>query len=133
MDTNPTYDVPVTTISPEEEVTKLRAELDSFKRSVDTYHKQSMAHRGAVERLQEYLIENYEDLELHADSIAEMFDLTLERVKTFTVTMTVEVSMTVSPDEADDAENRIYQVIDATSSSSDVEIVDYRIDSVEED
>jgi len=47
-----------------------------------------------VENLREYLVENYEDLGNHADSIAEIFDISL--TKSATVTLTVSITAELS-------------------------------------
>lgn len=61
----------------------------------ERYAKRLSDLRTRIHRVEEYLQENYDDLELHADEIAELLDITLTREVTMRVTLEVEVVVEV--------------------------------------
>lgn len=50
---------------------------------------------AALDKVQAYLIENYEELELHADSIASLLGIELTRTVTVQATVTFELELTL--------------------------------------
>lgn len=98
------------------------------------YNKQLSTIRTNVERVRDYLMENYDELELHADEIANLLDIELTKTVeldvdvTFTVTVELQAGQT-----ADDIDEYDFDV-EITSRSDLFEIADtdYRITNVSE-
>lgn len=88
-----------------------------------------------IEKVKEYLIENYSELELHADAIAELLGISLE--KTVEVTFDVTISATITlpiGKEFDELSEWDFEItLDSTDSDVDVEGYDATIDRMRED
>ena len=67
---------------------------DAFRSIADT-------HATNIESVKEYLIENYDELEDHANQIATMLDIELTREVEYSVSMSATVTITVAMGEDD--------------------------------
>ena len=87
-------------------------------------------YTNSVNSLKEYLIDNYSDLELHADSIADIFDISLKR--TVSVNFIIHGSATVEVEPGFDVEDLITDNLFVDANHGDIEIDDYSVEEVEE-
>ena len=83
---------------------------------------------SSIEKVKEYLVENYDELELHADEIARL--LRIELTNTVEVTFQVEVTATVTLPVGKDFDDLSEYDFEVTieSSNSDYEIESYDAD-----
>ena len=84
----------------------------------------------SVNALKEYLLENYNELEMHADSIADIFDISLKRE--VTVNFVIHASATVEVEPGFDVEDLIKDNVFVDANHGDIVIDDYSVESVEE-
>lgn len=96
---------------------------DAFRSIADT-------HATNIESVKEYLIENYDELEDHADQIATMLDIELTREVEYSVSMSATVTITVAMGE--DAEDIINDSLYIDSNTGTISVDNYDIDSVYE-
>lgn len=97
--------VPITT--PESMVDSVRQELElTYGNKITELENNNSALRLRianleynVEKVRDYLVENYDELELHADSIAEIIGVKLSKTTTYTVVVTHTVEITHDLDE----------------------------------
>ena len=101
------------------EVTRAKAHRDSFS---------AVASRQSnmIDAVKEYLLDNYDDMELHADAIAELLDIELTREVEYPVTMSATVTVTVAPGE--DAESLISDNLYIDSNHGNISVDDYEVD-----
>lgn len=85
------------------------------------------------QELEEYLKDNFDDMEDHAGNIAEIFGISLTKLAVFNVTMNVRVNVEVPLGDVDTVEDFISENLSVESSDSDVQVEDYSIESCEED
>lgn len=108
-------------------IESLQEKVSEANRSATNARLEQGNYRNSVK---DYLVENYDELELHADAIAEILDIELKRDVTFTVTMTAQVTVSASPDE--DLDSLINDNLYIEANHGDIVIDDYTVDSVEE-
>ena len=91
--------------------------------------------RIEVENVKEYLVENYDELEEHADEIAKLLGLTLEKSVevTFQVEITATISLPIGKDFRDLSEYDFEVSIESSDSDVDVEGYDSTINRMTED
>lgn len=78
-----------------------------------------------IENVREYLIENYDELDSHADEIARLLDIELTNEVTVDVNVTFSVTMTLPIGiEADSVDGSDFS-FDISSENSDYEVQDY--------
>jgi len=111
-------------------VTKTASDIEYTFQRADNYRSIADTHATNIESVKEYLIENYEDLEDHANTIATMLDIELTREVEYSVSMTATVTVTVAMGE--DAEDLITENLYIDSSDSNINIDDYNVDTVYE-
>jgi predicted nuclease with TOPRIM domain len=70
--------------------------INRFKYNNEAYASKLSARNDQVDKLEEYLKENWESLDEHAEEIAEIFDISITSTKTFTFTLEVEVEVTAN-------------------------------------
>lgn len=70
--------------------------INRFKYNNEAYASKLSARNDQVAKLEEYLRENWESLDAHAEEIAEIFDISITSTKTFTFTIDVEVEVTAN-------------------------------------
>jgi uncharacterized membrane-anchored protein YhcB (DUF1043 family) len=97
----------------------------AFKR-LDTYRSIANTQTSNIDSVKEYLLDNYEELETHADEIAQLLDIELTREVEYTVTMTATVTVTLTP--GDDAESIISDNLYIDSNSGSISVDDYEVD-----
>ena len=97
----------------------------AFKR-LESYRSIANNQTSAIESVKEYLLENYEELETHADEIAQLLDIELTREVEYTVTMTATVTVTLTP--GNDAESIISDNLYIDSNSGSISVDDYEVD-----
>jgi hypothetical protein len=105
-------------------------EVTSLKNN-DTLRQKRIAKLDAgIESVREYLVENYNDLELHADEIAALLDI--ELVKTVEVDVNVTFSTTIELEVGKDVDDISYFDFDFNieSSNSSFEISDFDSDVI---
>lgn len=88
------------------------------------YDKRRQAELAELKRknlaVQEYLLENYEELEEHAQEIADLLDIELVKEVSVTVTVEFEVQLSLKPDEdLDDIITNLEYSIDRTDEVTD--------------
>lgn len=111
-------------------VSKTVSDLEYAYKRVDSYRSISNTMTTNIESVKNYLIENYDDLGHHADEIATLLDIELEREVTYSVSMSCSVTVTVKMGE--DAEDLISENLYIDSSDGNINIDDYNIDTVYE-
>ena len=111
-------------------VSKTVSDLEYAYKRVDSYRSISNTMTTNIESVKNYLIENYDDLGHHADEIATLLDIELEREVTYSVSMSCSVTVTVKMGE--DAEDLISENLYIDSSDGNINIDDYNVDTVYE-
>lgn len=119
-------------ITHENEITSLKNEINALESSASYQRPQLNKAFTCREELIEYLTENYEDMGDHASNIAEIFGITLTRQATFNVVMNAQVTINVPLSDVDTVEDFIIENLTVQSSTSDIEIEDYNVETVEE-
>jgi hypothetical protein len=112
------------------DIYNIDCELVYNKSRRELLESQLKDHARKLNTLQEYLIDNYDSLEMHADEIAEMFDLDLSREVTYSVSLSATVTVSVKPGE--DAESLISDNLYVDSNHGDITVDDYEIDYTNE-
>ena len=92
----------------------------------DSYSQMVTRQTNMIESVKEYLLDNYDELESHADEIASLLDIELTREVEYSVTMTATVTVTVAP--GDDAESIISDNLYIESNSGSISVDDYEVD-----
>jgi predicted RNA-binding Zn-ribbon protein involved in translation (DUF1610 family) len=115
----------------QELILKKDEQIVRLQNANSTYSTDANVQYGRINRVKDYLTENYDELEMHADEIANILQIELSREVTYTVTMvaTVTVSVPVGEDGEDILNENLY--IDA--NHGDIVIDSYDVDSISED
>lgn len=108
------------------DVNDLYSEVARAKAHRDSYSAVATRQTNMIESVKEYLLDNYDELESHADEIASLLDIELTREVEYTVTMTATVTVTVAP--GDDAESIISDNLYIESNSGSISVDDYEVD-----
>ena len=108
------------------DVNDLFSEVARAKSHRDSYSAVASRQTNMIESVKEYLLDNYDELESHADEIASLLDIELTREVEYTVTMTATVTVTVAP--GDDAESLISQNLYIDSNHGNISVDDYEVD-----
>lgn len=87
-------------------------------------------YTNSVNSLKEYLVENYNELEMHADSIADIFDISLKRE--VTVNFVIHASATIEVEPGFDVEDLITDNVFVDANHGDIVIDDYSVEDVQE-
>ena len=111
-------------------VSKTVSDLEYAYKRVDSYRSISNTMTTNIESVKNYLIENYDDLGHHADEIATLLDIELEREVTYSISMSATVTVTVKMGE--DPEDLIAENLYIDSSDGNINIDDYNVDTVYE-
>ncbi len=100
-------------------------EVTSLKNN-DTLRTQRVVKiNGQIENVREYLVENYDSLDEHADEIARLLGIELTNEVTVDVNVTFSVTMTLPIGiEADSVDGHDFS-FHVESQNSDYEIADY--------
>ena len=108
------------------DVNDLYSEVARAKAHRDSYSAVATRQTNMIESVKEYLLDNYDELESHADEIASLLDIELTREVEYSVTMTATVTVTVAP--GDDAESIISDNLYIDSNSGSISVDDYEVD-----
>ena len=108
------------------DVNDLYSEVARAKAHRDSYSAVATLQTNMIESVKEYLLDNYDELESHADEIASLLDIELTREVEYSVTMTATVTVTVAP--GDDAESIISDNLYIESNSGSISVDDYEVD-----
>jgi hypothetical protein len=111
-------------------VEKSALDLNYDLRRLESFRSIANNQTSNIESVKEYLIENYDELGGHADSIAELLDIELTREVEYTVTMTATVTVTIKP--GDDADSLISDSLYIESNDSNVTVDDCTVDYTNE-
>ena len=84
------------------------------------------------QQLRTYLMDNYEELEMHTEEIANIFDLSLTKTVEFEATIVVTGSVEIEIGSGIDLDEYITDVLTVDSYNGDVSIFDYSVDNVRE-
>lgn len=116
----------VIVLNPSEYVEKSALDLNYDLRRLESFRSIANTQTSNIESVKEYLIENYDELGGHADSIAELLDIELTQEVEYTVTMTATVTVTIKP--GDDADSLISDSLYIESNDSNVTVDDCTVD-----
>ena len=112
------------------DVNDLFTDLARAKAHRDSYSAVATRQTNMIESVKEYLLDNYDELESHADEIASLLDIELTREIEYSVSITATVTVTVAP--GDDAESLISRNIYVESNDGSISVDDYEVDYVNE-
>lgn len=84
------------------------------------------------QQLRSYLMDNYDELEIHANEIAEMFDIALTKEVEYTAWVRVDMTVEVEVGNEFDIEDFISNNLTVDSYGSEVQVTNYEIDRLEE-
>jgi hypothetical protein len=101
-------------------------QLNSAFLSISRLNDRLVARERATDAVKDYLLENYDDLEMHADEIASLLDIELTREVEYAVSMSVTVTVTVAPGE--DAESLIADNLYVDANHGNIQVDDYTVD-----
>jgi hypothetical protein len=110
-------------------VQKTALDIEYAYKRLDSFRSIANNQTAQIEAVKQYLIENYDDLELHADEIASLLDLELTREVEYTVSMTATVTVTVGVGQSD-PDDLISDNLYIESNDSNVTVDSYDVDSV---
>jgi hypothetical protein len=110
-------------------VQKTALDIEYAYKRLDSFRSIANNQTAQIEAVKQYLIENYDDLELHADEIAALLDLELTREVEYTVSMTATVTVTVGVGQSD-PDDLISDNLYIESNDSNVTVDSYDVDSV---
>jgi len=105
-------------------------ELSSIVRNETIYRTESVKRANAISDVEGYLVENYDDLEGHAEAIAELLGLSL--TKTVEVEVSVTFTITAELKAGEDVDSIYGYNLEFTvdSTTDDFEISDYSSDVI---
>jgi hypothetical protein len=112
------------------DVNELFSDVARAKAHRDSYSAVATRQTNMIESVKEYLLDNYDELESHADEIASLLDIELTREIEYSVSITATVTVTVAP--GDDAESLISRNIYVESNDGSISVDDYEVDYVNE-
>lgn len=115
--------------------TRTAGELSRAWRDNATNEALIRKKRIEVENVKEYLVENYDELEEHADEIAKLLGITLEKSVevTFQVEITATITLPIGKDFNDLSEYDFEVSLESTDSDYEVEGYDATINRMTED
>lgn len=120
---SPNYAEVISTL--ESRIKSLEFANANLNTSVNNYYTQT-------QQLRTYLMDNYDELEMHTTEIAEIFDLSLTKTVEFEATIVVTGSVELEIGSGIDLDEYITDVLTVDSYNGDVSIFDYSVDNVRE-
>jgi hypothetical protein len=114
----------------EAKLAQVETQFAYLKSVNDRLSARDTSKANMIDSVKDYLIENYGDLELHADEIATLLDIELEREVEYTVSMSATVTVTVKMGE--DGEDLITDSLFIDSSYGNITVDEYNVDTVYE-
>ena len=115
----------------QELILKKDEQIVRLQNANSTYSTDANVQYGRINRVKDYLTENYDELEMHADEIANILQIELSLEVTYTVTMTATV--TVSVPVGEDGEDILNENLYIDANHGDIVIDSYDVDSISED
>jgi hypothetical protein len=120
-----TINYPEVIASLENRIKSLEYANENLNTSVNNYYTKE-------QRLRSYLSDNAEDMEHHAQEIAQIFDIPLTREVEFEATITVRGTVELEIFGGIELDEYITDVLTVDSYNGDVSIFDYTVDNVTE-
>ena len=120
-----TINYPEVIASLENRIKSLEYANENLNTSVNNYYAKE-------QRLRSYLSDNAEDMEHHAQEIAQIFDIPLTREVEFEATITVRGTVELEIFGGIELDEYITDVLTVDSYNGDVSIFDYTVDNVTE-
>lgn len=117
-------------LNPSDYVEKSALDLNYDLRRLESFRSIANNQTSNIESVKEYLIDNYDELEGHADSIAELLDIELTREVQYSVSMSVTVTVSVKPN--DDVDSILADNLFVDSNHGDITVDDYTVDYANE-
>jgi hypothetical protein len=108
----------------------LASQVERLQNANTTYSKDASLQYGKINRVKEYLTENYDELQEHADEIAQILDIELTRDVTYSVQMTATITVSVPVNE--DGEEILRDNLYIDANHGDIVIDDYEVENISE-
>jgi len=105
-------------------------ELSSIVRNETIYRTESVKRANAINDVEGYLVENYDDLESHADAIADLLGLSLTKTVEVEVNVTFTITAELKAGEDVDSIDGYNLEFTVDSTTDDFEIADYSSDVI---
>lgn len=103
-------------------------ELSRFYRDSERYQKSAEDLEAKIRFAERYLKENYEDLELHADELAEILGITLTNEVEFEMTVTITGTITLPMGKSFDDLSEYDFDVELSCNEMDYELDHYDVD-----
>jgi len=105
-------------------------ELSSIVRNETIYRTENVKRSNAINDVEGYLVENYDDLESHADAIAELLGLSLTKTVEIEVNVTFNITAELKAGTDVDTIDEYNLEFTVDSTTDDFEISDYSSDVI---
>jgi len=105
-------------------------ELSSIVRNETIHRTENVKRSNAISEVQEYLVDNYDDLESHADAIAELLGLSLTKTVEVEVNVTFTITAELKAGEDVDSIDGYNLEFTVDTTTDDFEISDYSSDVI---
>jgi len=105
-------------------------ELSSIVRNETIYRTENVKRSNAISEVQDYLVDNYDDLESHADAIAELLGLSLTKTVEIEVNVTFNITAELKAGTDVDTIDEYNLEFTVDSTTDDFEISDYSSDVI---
>jgi len=105
-------------------------ELSSIVRNETIHRTENVKRSNAISEVQEYLVDNYDDLESHADAIAELLGLSLTKTVEVEVNVTFTITAELKAGEDIDSIDGYNLEFTVDTTTDDFEISDYSSDVI---
>jgi hypothetical protein len=105
-------------------------ELSSIVRNETIYRTESVKRANAINDVEGYLVENYDDLESHADAIADLLGLSLTKTVEIEVNVTFTITAELKAGTDVDTIDEYNLEFTVDSTTDDFEISDYSSDVI---
>jgi hypothetical protein len=113
-------------------IEELNKTIENKENALQILRSQVSSYSNQVGQLREYLVDNGEDMELHAEDIANIFDIELTKTIEFEATVVITGSVDVSIFDSFDLDSLLSDSVYVDSNNGDIEISDYSVDNVRE-
>lgn len=108
----------------------LASQVERLQNQISTDSMRVRLYNDSVNSLRAYLVDNYNDLEMHAESIAEIFDISLKRE--VTVNFVIHCSATVEVEAGFTVDDLLTDNIYVDANHGDIVIDDYSVEDIQE-
>ena len=113
-------------------IEELNKTIENKENALQILRSQVSSYSNQVGQLREYLVDNGEEMELHAEDIANIFDIELTKTIEFEATVVITGSVDVSIFDSFDLDSLLSDSVYVDSNNGDIEISDYSVDNVRE-